>query len=277
MAPDRQRPYLVLRSVAVILLLLPAIVYAQTSDARAEVMILGTPHFANPGLDVHNFELDDVLAPKRQAEIEGIVRQLAAFKPTKIAIEAPYGDTVMDGQYQRYRAGNFTLSRDERHQIAFRLAKMMGHAHVYPVDYQQGMDMGKVMEYAASHGQEKLAGEMQAAFVNFVQRPFDSLQKNRVPLAQVLLFHNRPVVDTITKRLYLLEARVGKGPDYPGADDVGGWYLRNMKIFVNLSRVIDSPSDRVIALFGSGHGPYLREYVRESGEYSLVPVAKYLH
>jgi hypothetical protein len=60
----------------------------------------------------------------------------------------------MDGEYQRYRAGNFTLSRDERHQIAFRLAKMMGHGHVYPVDYRQGMDIGKVMEYAASESGE---------------------------------------------------------------------------------------------------------------------------
>lgn len=276
MIPARPTLYSALCAAAVGMLLLPSLLRAQSMEERPVIMILGTPHLDNPGLDVHNFALDDVLAPKRQAEIEIVVHRLAAFKPTKIAIEAPYGDTILDGEYQRYRAGNFTLSRGERHQIAFRLAKMMDHPHVYPIDYQHEMDIGKVMEYAASHGQEKLADTMQAAFRNSIQRGFDSLITNRVPLAQVLAFHNRLALDTLTKRLYLLEAQVGRGPDYPGADDVGGWYLRNMKIFVNLSRVIDSPNDRVIVLFGSGHAPYLREFVRESGEYTLVPVAKYL-
>ena len=276
MIPARQTLHAAMCGAAVGMLLLPSLLGAQSMEERPVVMILGTPHLDNPGLDVHNFDLDDVLAPKRQAEIEIVVRRLATFKPTKIAIEAPYGDTVLDGQYQSYLAGNFTLSRDERHQIAFRLAKLMGHTHVYPIDYQQEMDIGKVMEYAAAHGQEKLADAMQTAFKNSIQRAFDSLITNRVPLAQVLAFHNRPALDTLTKRLYLLEAQVGRGPDYPGADDVGGWYVRNMKIFVNLSRIIDSPNDRIIVLFGSGHAPYLREFVRESGEYTLVPVGPYL-
>jgi hypothetical protein len=37
--------------------------------ARAEVLVLGVYHMANPGHDVFNMLADDVLAPKRQAEI----------------------------------------------------------------------------------------------------------------------------------------------------------------------------------------------------------------
>lgn len=56
--------------------------------AVAEVLFLGTYHFANPGLDVVKAEVDDVLAPGRQAEIEAVVHGLAGFRPTRIAVEA---------------------------------------------------------------------------------------------------------------------------------------------------------------------------------------------
>ena len=48
------------------------------------LMILGSYHMHNPGKDLVNFEADDVLAPKRQAEIKQLVRQLKKFKPTKV-------------------------------------------------------------------------------------------------------------------------------------------------------------------------------------------------
>ena len=55
---------------------------------KPTIMILGSGHLANPGMhDAFNFKTDDVLAPKRQREIEQLVEQLKAFKPTKIAIE----------------------------------------------------------------------------------------------------------------------------------------------------------------------------------------------
>jgi hypothetical protein len=48
---------------------------------RAEVLVLGVYHMANPGRDVFNMKTDDVLAPKRQAEIVQLMRVLKAFGP----------------------------------------------------------------------------------------------------------------------------------------------------------------------------------------------------
>jgi len=42
---------------------------AQQPAPRPEVLVLGTYHMANPGHDLFNTKADDVLAPKRQAEI----------------------------------------------------------------------------------------------------------------------------------------------------------------------------------------------------------------
>src|SRR5262252_9303741 len=60
--------------------------YAQ-SQSKAQVMILGVYHFANPGLDYVKSDLDDHLSEKRQKQIAEVVESLAKFRPTKIAIE----------------------------------------------------------------------------------------------------------------------------------------------------------------------------------------------
>jgi hypothetical protein len=67
----------------------------------AEVLVLGTYHMDNPGRDIFNMEADDVLAPKRQAEIRELLDVLTRFRPTKIAIEAD-SDSPKIKQYQDY-------------------------------------------------------------------------------------------------------------------------------------------------------------------------------
>ena len=57
------------------LLAIPGASWAQ-SDVRPEILVLGTYHMANPGHDVYNMQVDDVLAPKRQQEIAQISRSL---------------------------------------------------------------------------------------------------------------------------------------------------------------------------------------------------------
>ena len=66
---------------------------------KPTVMILGTYHMANPGGDAVNFEADDVLAPKKQRELQQLVKPLARFRPTKIAIEV---DTRHDAEFETH-------------------------------------------------------------------------------------------------------------------------------------------------------------------------------
>src|SRR5437868_5190950 len=89
--------------------------WAQT-DARPEILMVGTFHMSNPGHDIHNVEADDVLSPKRQQEMTQIIEVLKKFHPTKIAIEASVGSKGIEKQYSDYLAGKYTLSRNEVHQ-----------------------------------------------------------------------------------------------------------------------------------------------------------------
>jgi hypothetical protein len=115
------------------LLAIPTASWAQ-SDARPEILLLGTYHMANPGHDIHNMQADDVLSPRRQQEIAQLIETLKRFHPTKIAIEADAGSQRVAREYSDYLAGKYTLSRNEIDQIGYRLAKELGHHTVYPVD-----------------------------------------------------------------------------------------------------------------------------------------------
>ena len=63
--------------------------------AGAQVLVIGTYHMSNPRLDAVNLTADDVLAPKRQQEIEQLAETLGSFRPTKVLVEIPYGRDSM--------------------------------------------------------------------------------------------------------------------------------------------------------------------------------------
>src|ERR687886_439400 len=124
-----------MRSVATIAALtlwtlspLPAVVSQQSpaekpaAPARVEVLVLGVYHMANPGRDIVNMQADDVLAPKRQAEIAEVIAVLKKFQPTKIALEAGFENDAISKRYGDYLLGKHELTRNETEQIGFRLA-----------------------------------------------------------------------------------------------------------------------------------------------------------
>ena len=128
---------------------------AQQPASRAEVLVLGTYHMSNPGRDIFNTNADDVLAPKRQAEIAELVAVLKKFNPTKIAVEADLGDDRIPKRYTDYTGGKHELSRNEVEQIGFRLAKGLGHKTVYPVDADGEFPWQRVVDYGKASGRSK--------------------------------------------------------------------------------------------------------------------------
>ena len=57
----------------VVLLSLLAPLSATAAQGRPEILVLGTYHMANPGHDIHNVQVDDVLSPKRQQEMTQLI------------------------------------------------------------------------------------------------------------------------------------------------------------------------------------------------------------
>ena len=123
-----------------------------------QVLIVGTYHFGNPGLDLHNVKTDDVRTPAKQAELVDLVARLARFNPNKIAVEAVSDrDDLTTKKFDGFMPETLTKDADERVQIAFRLARKLGHKSVYGIDEQSDkidyFPYDKVQNYAKTHGQ----------------------------------------------------------------------------------------------------------------------------
>lgn len=245
-------------------------------DGRTRVLLLGSYHMANPGADAFNLEADDVLAPKRQAEIEAVVNRLAGFAPTHVALEAPWRDTAMVADYRTYVSGERELRRNESEQIGFRLAQRLGHATVYPIDVRMGMDFGAVGRVASQ--EPRLAArlqEMQSMGQEVMARMGQWLADGTV--GSMLRNMNEPDMLARANRLYTdIFVPIVVGDDYAGADMVATSYQRNLRIFANLTRIDARPGDRVLVVYGQGHIPMLQQFVSEHSDFCVENPLPYL-
>jgi hypothetical protein len=239
----------------------------------AQVLILGTFHFANPGLDVVQTEVADVLSDTKQAEIVAIAEALARFRPTRIAVEQlPATAPVLDSLYAAYRAGTHRLTRSETQQIGFRLAAMLGHVRVHPIDHQGEFPFGPLMQYAQAHD---------PAAVEYVQRELAAItaegnrRQRELTIGEILRLSNDPTEIAGGHGAYMRLARIGAGDSYVGADLLAKWYERNIRIFNHIQLVAD-PGERVLVVIGSGHLATLRELVAADPTLTLVEAIDYL-
>jgi hypothetical protein len=244
-----------------------------TVTPAVQVMILGVFHFANPNADYAKFQGIDVLSPARQKQISAVVRQLARFRPTKIALERVPGDAdSINADYRRYLAGGFTLTRNEIHQLGFRLAAQLHHTQLYPVDFPLDLHIDSVLAYAQLHD-TAFVNRFQSTIAEVVQQ-LDRMQREET-IAANLRFMNAPVNILHAHQPYADMATVGAGDSYIGARAVAQWYDRNLHIFANLA-AIAHPEDRILLIVGQGHTPILRELVRSHAGMRLAEPLEYL-
>jgi len=242
--------------------------------AKPALLILGAPHFGNPGRDTVNVRVPDVLTPERQREIEAIVERLAAFRPTRVAVEWPADEQArLDRRYADYRAGRFVLTANERDQIGLRLAARLGLARVDAVDWS-GDAPGQQADYdypawAEAHGR----GAEWRAWVGRFQAEADADARLMActPVSSWVRRVNTPDYRLANHRTYYYVARIGDdGGVNPGAAWVGTWYTRNLRILNNLRAIAPGPRDRIVAIYGAGHGHLLDQQARESGAFDVA-------
>jgi hypothetical protein len=228
----------------------------EPAAARAEVLVLGVYHMANPGHDIFNMEADDVLAPRRQAEIARLIEVLKRFHPTKIAIEADVGSQRVGREYSDYLAGKYTLSRNEIDQIGFRLARELGHKAVWPVDADAEYPYQHLVNYAKASGRSKELDTLMAGWGSMVKEQGAYLASHTV--LETLLYMNADdrVADDVG--LYYRAGQLGEPYDWAGADWVSDWFKRNMRIYSNVVQLADPANERVLVIFGAGHLGWLR-------------------
>jgi hypothetical protein len=256
----------------------PRLLSDRQPDERPTLLVLGTAHFANPGRDRIDVRVEDVLAERRQREIAAVVDQLAAFRPTHVAVEwAVAEQAALDARYSDFRNKRLELGRNEVDQIGLRLAAMLDLQHVHavdwndypPGDFDKHYDWSK---YAEAHGQQALLEALDDPKRVTSRAPQLAEQSIATWLRQL----NEPASLAASHRAYFDIALIGDVEQQPGANYVGHWYARNLRIFGNLVRLAQRPTDRILAVYGQGHAYLLRQFAVESGAFRVADVAQVL-
>jgi hypothetical protein len=247
----------------------------EAAGAKPSILVLGTVHFGGSTTDLFSPSVPDILTEKRQRELAEMLAALKRFQPTKIAIEStPEGIGKVNGEYQAYLKGEYQLKADEIDQIAYRLAKELGHKQLYAADTKLDMDFDGVMAAAAKNGQQALIdtamgfGKTAVAEIN--------QKRETSTLGAFFRWFNTPEALMNNHRFYYYLAQVGTAADPKGADVLAGWYKRNLLIYGNLVRLIDSPDERILLVIGQGHAKLLSEYIAESPNLRLADPLHYL-
>lgn len=253
----------------------------QCPAGRSPIMILGTYHMGNPGLDAHNMEADDVLSARRQREIAELNERLAAFGPTKIMLESPYADRdEQQARYKAYLAGTYKLGRNEIDQIGFRLARRLGHASVHPIDYPMFMS-GQNYDELDFSVRKPSPPPGAAPAPKPVQPPEIAEAERRLRASTVsdyLAWTNDPGQwrPGHLRYMELFEPEEGNISIYARSDNLVNWYKRNFRMFANIVRTMERPKDRGLLIVGSGHLAILRQLAQDMPGFCLVEPKAYL-
>ncbi|MCV9934272.1 DUF5694 domain-containing protein [Flavobacterium sp. LS1R47] len=252
---------------------------------KAKAMVLGVFHFSNPQLDSYKPKFPfDILEKQRQSELDILLEKIAEYRPTKILLELNRieMDSLTNESYQSYLNGKFLIDdkNNEVYQIGFKLAKKLNHHRVYCSDadakwFGVNLDWDKydAEAYLKSKGQYEKTTRYDYESLYKLQDSLKTIQS----LTRMLNMLNNPVGRLKDHQAYLTNILEGAGDNYLGADNVGRWYRRNLRIFSNAYDFTNfNKEERLLLIYGSGHVWLLRQFFMDSPDFEYVEANDYL-
>lgn len=223
----------------------------------AQVMLIGTFHFSNPGKDVVKVNDVDVMTEESQQYLQTFTERLASFKPTQVLLEYnPENEDTINQRYRDYLAGGYELGVNEIYQLGFRIARAAGLERVQSFDHRELHWNAKPMfEYAEKNN----SPEMKAfdAAIEYHTKE-DNQARASMDLRELLMRSNDAGRDRLNMDLYLATNAIGARDGYAGADATASWWQRNFRMYANIQQTA-KPGERIIAIGGSGHTAILKQ------------------
>jgi hypothetical protein len=258
-----------MRIIPMVLLTLLFSIQLEASEP-ARVMLFGTFHFQDAGLDVVKNKDVDIFTPQAQEYLQGLSQRLAGFEPTKVLLEYdPQNDEVMNQRYRDYLDGNFELPANEIYQLGFRIAGQAGHTRVYSFDNRDVEWQAEAMfEYA-----EKNKSPEMDTFNQIIETVSAKSEEARatLSLSELLRRQNDPAVERRNMDLYLATNAIGAGDGYSGAIASASWWQRNFYMYANIQKLAE-PGQKIIAIGGSGHMAILKQLMEIDQRLEAVDV-----
>lgn len=244
------------------------------AEGKAQVLLMGSFHFANPGRDTVKLEVADVRTPAHQAWLDALAQRIAAFAPTDVLVECPAVEAdTWNAQLAAYRDGKGALGINELAQVGMRVARAAGVEQLTCFDQREVHWNGAaLMDFMKEHDVAGLAA-LQATFQALSAR--EAEEHARLSLVELLRLANSPERDRENRSLYLLTNAVDAGASYAGADAASSWWRRNFHMYGNVQKAAQ-PGRRVFVLAGAGHTAVLRELLASDPVREAVDIAPYL-
>lgn len=263
-------------------------------NTKIKVYLVGTFHFNASAADVIKGTKVDLSTPDKQRELDELVAKLQKTQANKVFVEwmPELRQRFVDSTYTLYRrgqrpVGNQRDNNNEVVQVGYRLANKLNLTKVYCADADGVFDYPAAQETAKKYRQESiLKGGFEAPVSDsmglLIKARTGAIKASQVPspkfAGESILTQfkrmNTESADRGNMDAYLLSlARVGKGPDYAGADLGGEYFKRNVRIYTNLLRAVDVQHDRAIVLIiGQGHVSLLKSILRYNSLFEVAEV-----
>lgn len=262
---------------------------AQTIKKPVEILVVGTYHFNNPGLDVAKYKVLDIMEEKPQRQLEEITSAIAKFKPAKIFTEWELKDQLaLDTLYNKYSEGVYFdyvakkypqrkfYTHNEIVQLAFRAAKKLNHKKVYAMDYQEtSFDFDSVMKFTDTLRLPNFKKEILEDIKNIETKSNALFAKN--DLIQCLYYYNSDELRKMDIPWY-----VGKINDsdklgsYVGAYLASEWYRRNLYMLANIQKQTESSDNRIMVLAGASHVALFVDLLKHDPNFKIVELKEVL-
>lgn len=236
-----------------------------------QILVLGTFHMG-ASRDPLNPTVDDLLEERRQAELDELVERLAAFEPTKVALEAT--GSALSGDYELYLAGRLVPRPDERHQVGFRLARRAGHSRVFGFDHELWLEPQRILTWAYENGQQAVATVAMAQYGD-VASTFGGSFMRESSIVDIYRAFNSVVTDQALHDVFQSMILIGNEVEPIGPTHLAQWYERNIRIAGNVIRVAE-PGDRIVVPFGANHRKLLVEFLDRTSGFEVVDTLEFL-
>lgn len=132
----------------------------------------------------------------------------------------------------------------------------MGHDTIYAVDADGEFPLPRLVKYAKATGDSAKLDALMGEIGKMVKAQDEHLKTHTV--LQTLLYMNSDARVAQDVGFYYLMARYGEPWDYARPDLLAEWYRRNVRIFNNVTKLVATPEDRILVIFGAGHLAWLR-------------------
>ncbi|HTK81739.1 MAG TPA: DUF5694 domain-containing protein [Bacteroidota bacterium] len=249
----------------------------QNGARRKKVLILGMFHFASRS-DRIKLKLDDILGEQRQKEIADLDQSLVKYAPDKIFIEwEPARQRQVDSLFAEYKAGRFALQTNEVYQIGFRLAKSLNLPSVFCMDAPGDYLYDTLVATAKKYGQNGWFSAYGDSITKMIVQEDSAVQ----PLSIMERLHQLNTHERIMQS-HSLNAGVTTAPylgepgEYAGAEFMGEWYKRNIRMYSNVVRLTSVQDEKLLIIVGAGHARILRHLFEDHPAFEVVEATDYL-